>query len=66
MDWDDENVPPEVIKKYEEEIAFNYQRASDRAAAVNQINFDEENLMEELEEEDESNHTGGLEQEQVE
>ena len=35
MDWDHENVPPEVIKKYEEEIAFNYQRASDRAAAVN-------------------------------
>ena len=45
MDWNDENVPPEVIRKYQEEFAFNYERASNRAAG-NQMNFDEDNLAE--------------------
>lgn len=32
LNWDDdENVPQEVIRRYTDEIAMNYERASDRA-----------------------------------
>ena len=48
MKWSDEDVPPEIIKRYSDEIAMNYERASDRAP-LEDLNIDEENLIQDIE-----------------
>lgn len=52
-DYLEEEIPEEIIQKYSDEIAKNYERASDRRAAIDAIG--EEN---EMNEDAESSHTG--------